>query len=157
MHTRVSNDLARCSDGTLALRYDVPVKRMSTSEAITRDIRVQVKAEYDSRRSRPEQNLWFFLYTVRITNEGSNTVQLLSRHWVITDAMGKVQEVRGPGVVGNQPILAPGESFEYTSGCPLTVPFGSMHGTYQMINDRKEQFDIEIAPFTLAEPHAAVN
>ena len=149
--------LARCSDGTLALRYDVPVKRMSTSEAITRDIRVQVKAEYDSRRSRPEQNLWFFLYTVRITNEGSNTVQLLSRHWVITDAMGKVQEVRGPGVVGNQPILAPGESFEYTSGCPLTVPFGSMHGTYQMINDRKEQFDIEIAPFTLAEPHAAVN
>jgi ApaG protein len=71
--------------------------------------------------------------------------------------MGKVQEVRGPGVVGNQPVLAPGESFEYTSGCPLTVPFGSMHGTYQMINDRKEQFDIEIAPFVLAEPSTAVN
>jgi ApaG protein len=76
---------------------------------------------------------------------------------VITDAMGKVQEVRGKGVVGNQPVLAPGQSFEYTSGCPLTVPFGSMQGTYQMINDRKEQFDIEIAPFVLAEPHSTVN
>lgn len=84
-------------------------------------------------------------------------MQLISRHWVITDAMGKVQEVRGPGVVGHQPVLAPGESFEYTSGCPLTVPFGSMHGTYQMIDDRKDHFDIEIAPFVLAEPHTAVN
>jgi ApaG protein len=130
---------------------------MSTSEATTRSVRVQVKAQYDPARSSPHDNQWFFLYTVRITNEGPNTVQLISRHWVITDAMGKVQEVRGPGVVGHQPVLAPGESFEYTSGCPLTVPFGSMHGTYQMINDRKEQFDIEIAPFVLAEPHTAVN
>ena len=132
-------------------------KRMSTSEAITKNIRVQVKAEYDPGRSNPRLNQWFFLYTVRITNQGSNTVQLISRHWIITDAMGKVQEVRGPGVVGHQPILAPGESFEYTSGCPLTVPFGSMHGTYQMVDDRKEQFDIEIAPFVLAEPRTAVN
>jgi ApaG protein len=130
---------------------------MSSSEATTKSIRVKVKAEYDPRRSSPQQNQWFFLYTVRITNEGSNTVQLISRHWVITDAMGKVQEVRGKGVVGNQPVLAPGQSFEYTSGCPLTVPFGSMQGTYQMINDRKEQFDIEIAPFVLAEPHSTVN
>jgi ApaG protein len=130
---------------------------MSSSEATTRDIRVQVKAQYDPGRSDPRQNQWFFLYTVRITNEGSNTVQLISRHWVITDAMGKVQEVRGPGVVGHQPVLAPGESFEYTSGCPLTVPFGSMHGTYQMIDDRQEQFDIEIAPFVLTEPNTAVN
>lgn len=149
--------LTRRSERALALGYDRYANRMSSSEATTREIRVTVKAEYDAGRSRPQQNLWFFLYTVRITNEGPNTVQLLSRHWVITDAMGKVQEVRGPGVVGNQPILAPGESFEYTSGCPLTVPFGSMHGTYQMVNDRKEQFDIEIAPFVLAEPHAAVN
>lgn len=133
------------------------LNQMSTSEATTRNIRVQVRAQYDSTRSNPNQNQWFFLYTVRITNEGRDTVQLISRHWVITDAMGKVQEVRGPGVVGNQPVLAQGESFEYTSGCPLTVPFGSMHGTYQMINDRKEQFDIEIAPFVLAEPHTAVN
>jgi ApaG protein len=130
---------------------------MSTSEATTRNIKVQVKSQYDPRRSNPNQNEWFFLYTVRITNEGSDTVQLMSRHWVITDGMGKVQEVRGPGVVGNQPVLAPGESFEYTSGCPLTVPFGSMQGTYQMVNDREEKFDIEIAPFVLMEPQTAVN
>lgn len=130
---------------------------MSSSEATTRSIRVHVKAEYDPGRSRPQQNQWFFLYTVRITNEGADTVQLISRHWVITDAMGKVQEVRGPGVVGHQPVLAPGQSFEYTSGCPLTVPFGSMQGTYQMINDVKQQFDIEIAPFVLAEPNSAIN
>ena len=130
---------------------------MSTSEATTRNIKVQVKSQYDPSRSNPNQNEWFFLYTVRITNEGSDTVQLMSRHWVITDGMGKVQEVRGPGVVGNQPVLAPGESFEYTSGCPLTVPFGSMQGTYQMVNDREEKFDIEIAPFVLMEPQTAVN
>jgi ApaG protein len=130
---------------------------MSTSEATTKNIKVQVKSQYDPSRSNPNQNEWFFLYTVRITNEGSDTVQLMSRHWVITDGMGKVQEVRGPGVVGNQPVLAPGESFEYTSGCPLTVPFGSMQGTYQMVNDRQEQFDIEIAPFVLMEPQTAVN
>ena len=130
---------------------------MSTSEATTKNIKVQVKSQYDPRRSNPNQNEWFFLYTVRITNEGSDTVQLMSRHWVITDGMGKVQEVRGPGVVGNQPVLAPGESFEYTSGCPLTVPFGSMQGTYQMVNDREEHFDIEIAPFVLMEPQTAVN
>jgi ApaG protein len=130
---------------------------MSTSEATTKNIKVQVKSQYDPSRSNPNQNEWFFLYTVRITNEGSDTVQLMSRHWVITDGMGKVQEVRGPGVVGNQPVLAPGESFEYTSGCPLTVPFGSMQGTYQMVNDREEQFDIEIAPFVLMEPQTAVN
>ncbi len=130
---------------------------MSTSEATTKNIKVQVKSQYDPSRSNPNQNEWFFLYTVRITNEGSETVQLMSRHWVITDGMGKVQEVRGPGVVGNQPVLAPGESFEYTSGCPLTVPFGSMQGTYQMVNDREEKFDIEIAPFVLMEPQTAVN
>ena len=130
---------------------------MSTSEATTKSIKVNVKSQYDPSRSNPNQNQWFFLYTVRITNEGSDTVQLMSRHWVITDGMGKVQEVRGPGVVGNQPVLAPGESFEYTSGCPLTVPFGSMQGTYQMVNDREEQFDIEIAPFVLMEPQTAVN
>jgi len=94
---------------------------------------------------------------VNITNEGHDTVQLISRHWIITDGMGEVEEVRGPGVVGNQPVLAPGKSFEYTSGCPLTTPFGSMHGTYQMIIQGDEQFDIEIAPFTLTEPYSTVN
>jgi len=130
---------------------------MSSSEAITKNIRVHVESRYDPGRSRPDQSQWFFLYTVSITNEGPDTVQLISRHWVITDAIGKVQEVRGPGVVGNQPVLAPGQSFQYTSGCPLTMPFGSMHGTYQMVNHRNEQFDIEIAPFALSEPDGTVN
>ena len=129
----------------------------TTSEATTRDIRVRVQAQFDPSRSNPNDSQWFFLYTVRITNEGRETVQLISRHWIITDGMEHVEEVRGPGVVGNQPVLKPGQSFEYTSGCPLTTPFGSMHGTYQMIDDRKEQFDIEIAPFVLAEPNTAVN
>ena len=130
---------------------------MSSSEAITKNIRVTVRSQYDPSRSRPNQSQWFFLYTVSISNEGRDTVQLVSRHWVIADGMGKVEEVQGPGVVGNQPVLAPGQSFEYTSGCPLTTPFGSMHGTYQMINQGKEQFDIEIAPFTLTEPYTTVN
>jgi ApaG protein len=130
---------------------------MSTSEAVTRDIRVSVQARYDPDRSNPQQSQWFFLYTVNIRNEGRNTVQLISRHWIITDAMGKVVEVKGPGVVGNQPKLAPGESFEYTSGCPLTTPFGSMHGTYQMVDQGGEEFDIQVAPFTLTEPYNMVN
>jgi ApaG protein len=130
---------------------------MPSSDAITRSIRVHVEAEYDPGRSNPPQNQWFFLYTVRITNEGPETVQLISRHWIITDAMSHIEEVRGPGVVGHQPILTPRQHFEYTSGCPLTTPFGSMHGTYQMVNDRGEHFDIEIAPFTLTEPYTTVN
>lgn len=130
---------------------------MFGSEATTRNIRVRVKAEYDPGRSSPQQNQWFFLYTVEITNEGTDTVQLLSRHWMITDAMGKIEEVRGPGVVGNQPVLAPTQSFKYTSGCPLTTPFGSMHGTYQMVSKNGEEFDIEIAPFALTEPYTTVH
>ena len=129
----------------------------TNSEATTRNIRVRVQAQYDPSRSSPQQSQWFFLYTVKITNEGQDTVQLISRHWIITDGMEHVEEVRGPGVVGNQPVLRPGHSFEYTSGCPLTTPFGSMHGTYQMINQSNEKFDIEIAPFTLTEPYTTVN
>jgi ApaG protein len=81
-------------------------------------------------------------------------VQLLSRHWIITDANGRVEEVRGAGVVGQQPRLRPGEAFEYTSGCPLPTPMGTMHGSYQMVNQRGERFDALIQPFTLAEPYA---
>jgi len=125
-----------------------------TSDAVTQGIRVQVVARYDPSRSNPHQNQWFFLYTVTLTNEGSITTQLISRHWIITNANGKVEEVKGPGVVGEQPILAPGQSFEYTSGCPLPTSFGTMHGTYQMITAKGEQFDATIAPFTLSEPHA---
>lgn len=127
---------------------------MSTSEAVTKGIRVRVTTQYDPSRSMPQINRWFFLYTVQIANEGAETAQLISRHWIITDATGHVEEVRGPGVVGEQPVLAPGQSFEYTSGCPLTTPFGSMRGTYQMETSSGERFDAEIAEFTLSEPHA---
>jgi len=125
-----------------------------TSDTVTQGVRVQVKSQYDPTRSRPNQQQWFFLYTIQIANEGSEAVQLISRHWIITDANGKVEEVRGPGVVGEQPVLAPGQSFEYTSGCPLTTPFGTMHGAYQMTTKAGERFDAKIAPFTLSEPHA---
>lgn len=130
---------------------------MSTSEAVTRGVRIRVKAEYAPERSQPLKNQWFFLYTIQIANEGTETVQLLSRHWLITDAMGHVDEVRGPGVVGKQPVLSPGQSFQYTSGCPLTTPFGSMHGTYQMITQAGDMFDVEVAPFTLTEPYDRVH
>lgn len=126
---------------------------MFTSEATTRGVRVHVTAEYAPERSRPAENEWFFLYTVRIMNEGAQTIRLLSRHWIITDANGEVSEVRGDGVVGEQPELEPGEGFEYTSGCPLGTSFGTMHGTYQMVTKGGDAFDAEIAPFTLSEPY----
>ena len=126
---------------------------MFSSEAVTRGIRVHVDAEYAPERSRPNQSEWFFLYTVTISNEGTEPVQLLTRHWIITDGTGRVEEVRGPGVVGQQPLLQPGESFRYTSGCPLTTAFGVMEGTYQMVSGGGEQFDARIAPFTLSEPY----
>lgn len=127
---------------------------MGSSEAVTKGVRVEVKTEYDPSRSMPEQNRWFFLYTVEISNQGPETVQLLSRHWVITDAHGHVEEVKGPGVVGEKPVLGEGESFEYTSGCPLTTPYGSMHGTYQMVTEGGERFDATIAEFALAQPQS---
>jgi ApaG protein len=126
-------------------------------EAVTRNIRVHVEAEFAPARSNPPQSQWFFYYRVRVVNEGPETVQLVSRHWIITDAMGAMREVRGPGVVGKQPTLEPGESFEYTSGCDLTTPFGSMRGTYQMVTSGQEQFDIEIPMFTLTEPYTTVH
>jgi len=130
---------------------------MFTSEAVTRKVRVRVATQYDPGRSNPAEHQWFFLYTVNIANEGQETVQLLSRHWIITDGMGQVREVRGPGVVGHQPVLAPGQRFEYTSGCDLTTPFGSMHGTYQMVTETQKQFDVEIAPFVLSTPDTTVH
>jgi ApaG protein len=126
---------------------------MFTSEATTRSVRVRVESEYAPDRSQPCKNQWFFLYTVTISNEGVETLQLLTRHWVITDGTGHVEEVRGPGVVGKQPTLRPGESFEYTSGCPLATPFGVMEGSYQMMSEAGERFDVKIAPFTLSEPY----
>ena len=127
---------------------------MSTSEAVTRGIRVRVRAQYVPERSGPAQGQWFFAYEIRIVNEGPKTVQLISRHWIITDARGEVEEVRGPGVVGAQPVLEPGQEFVYTSFCPLKTPFGSMRGTYQMVTREGEWFDAEIASFALSEPYS---
>jgi ApaG protein len=126
---------------------------MSTSEAVTRGIRVRVFSQYSPERSQPAHNQWVFLYTVEITNEASETVQLLTRHWIITDGHGRVEEVNDAGVVGEQPVLEPGDAFKYTSGCRLATSFGMMHGTYQMSTGQGETFDVEIAPFTLSEPY----
>jgi ApaG protein len=127
----------------------------ATSETVTRGIRVSVRSRYAAEHSQPWQQRWFFLYTVRIANEGPETVQLISRHWIITDGLGSTEEVRGLGVVGQQPTLEPGESFEYTSGCPLSTPFGSMRGTYQLVTvpKRSDGFDVEIAAFALEAPY----
>ena len=119
------------------------------SDAITNGIRVEVLSRYSPENSEPGRDAWVFQYTVRITNQGSDKVQLVSRHWVITDALDRVEEVDGPGVIGEQPILAPGESFKYSSWCPLKSPMGMMHGTYQMVRTDGSRFDIEIAPFAL--------
>ena len=129
---------------------------VSGSEAITNGIRIKVVSQYlpDHAASEPRDRQWFFTYTVRISNEGLDTVQLVSRHWFITDATGHTEEDRGPGVVGAQPVLAPGESFEYTSGCPLRTAFGTMKGCYQMVSDDGQEFDAEIAPFALNVPYA---
>ena len=126
---------------------------MFSSESSTRGVSVSVLSEYAADRSRPGQNQWFFLYTITITNNTEETIQLLSRHWIITDGSGHVEEVKGPGVVGQQPVLAPGEAFTYTSGCPLGTPFGKMEGTYQMVSRSGDFFDVTIAPFTLSEPY----
>jgi ApaG protein len=126
---------------------------MFRSEATTKGVRVEVMAEYAPDQSHPKDDRWFFLYTITITNEGQDVVQLLSRHWLITNGTGQVKEVRGPGVVGEQPVLAPSESFTYTSGCPLDTSFGTMEGTYQMVTKSGVRFDAKIAPFTLSEPY----
>lgn len=121
-------------------------------ESVSRNIRVSVQARYAPERSNAARGLWFFLYDIVIANESEETVQLLSRHWIITDANGEVEEVRGPGVVGKQPVLPPGQAFRYTSACPLRTPFGSMQGTYQMVTQERQQFDVEIPAFALRDP-----
>jgi ApaG protein len=124
------------------------------SDTTTRGIRVQVKSAYLPERSSPRESSYLFMYNIRISNVGSQTAQLISREWIITNADGEVERVKGPGVVGEQPVLPPGGSFEYTSYCPLKTPVGAMQGTYQMVTADGEQFDAVIAPFTLAVPNA---
>ncbi len=125
-----------------------------TSSAMTDGIRVTVRSEYIADQSAPSSSRYAFAYTVRIANEGVEPARLMTRHWIITDGVGKVEEVRGPGVVGRQPALRPGEHFEYTSGCQLATPRGEMRGTYQMHRPDGRVFDATIAPFLLALPHS---
>jgi ApaG protein len=124
------------------------------SDTTTRGIRIQVRSEFLPERSSPRENQYIFQYHVRIANVGSETAQLISREWTITNAEGEVAKVQGGGVVGEYPVLAPGGEFEYTSYCPLRTAVGTMQGSYQMVTADGEHFDAVIAPFTLAVPHA---
>jgi ApaG protein len=124
------------------------------SIAMTKGIRVEVESTYLPEQSEPTSKRFVFAYTVTIANEGTETVQLKTRHWIITDATGHVQEVRGEGVVGETPVLKPKDKFEYTSGCILKTPWGTMNGEYQMYKTDGSWFDAEIAPFLLATPGA---
>ncbi|QGX40478.1 Co2+/Mg2+ efflux protein ApaG [Permianibacter aggregans] len=114
------------------------------------DIRIQT--QYVEDQSNPDDNRFVFAYTIRIENRGERAAQLVSRHWIITDSNGETVEVRGQGVVGEQPLLRPGESFEYTSGTVLNTPLGSMEGSYQMLGEDGNEFDATIPPFSLVEP-----
>ncbi|HXT97192.1 MAG TPA: Co2+/Mg2+ efflux protein ApaG [Polyangia bacterium] len=122
------------------------------SSALTRGILVTVRSEYIPARSSAQAKQYAFAYTVTIANQGRVTAQLKSRHWIISDAFGAVQEVRGEGVIGAQPVLRPGEAFEYTSWCVIATPSGTMRGTYQMVTSDGDRFDAEVAPFALAPP-----
>ncbi|HVT56233.1 MAG TPA: Co2+/Mg2+ efflux protein ApaG [Xanthobacteraceae bacterium] len=121
--------------------------------AVTHDIQVTVTPSFLPDRSSAENARFFWAYKIEIVNLGKATVQLKTRHWKITDAHGKLQEVRGPGVVGEQPVLKPGGRFEYTSGVPLTTATGMMAGTYQMETETGETFDVEVPAFSLDSPH----
>jgi ApaG protein len=125
---------------------------MPRSAATTQGIVVEVESEYVPERSDPARHAYFFIYHVTIRNEGDTPAQLITRHWIITNAEGRVQEVRGPGVVGYTPHLMPGQEFAYTSACPLDTPIGVMHGSFQLVRPDGQQFDAQIAPFTLAKP-----
>lgn len=116
------------------------------------DIRIGVKTAYIPEQSDPASDRYVFAYTITIANHGTASAQLISRHWVITDAEQKEQEVRGLGVVGEQPFLKPGESFEYTSGTSMTTPVGTMRGSYQMVAEDGQKFDAEVPEFTLSMP-----
>lgn len=130
---------------------DPPPSETGHSDVTTRGVRVRVGAQYLPQRSHPEDGHWFYAYRVAIRNLGEQTVKLLSRHWIVRDADGETTEVRGQGVVGEQPELAPGGSYEYVSGCPLQTTWGTMEGSYRMLRDDGELFDARIGRFTLAQ------
>ena len=148
------NKLKQQADDAPANPPQTGAQGTRTKDTTTRGIRIQVQSKYLAERSSPRDEQYLFAYQVRISNVGTETAQLVSREWIITSAEGDVEHVKGPGVVGEQPVLAPGGSFEYTSYCPLKTAVGSMHGTYQMVTGDGETFDAQIAPFTLAVPNA---
>jgi ApaG protein len=118
---------------------------------ITREIEIVVEPSYAPEQSQPARGQYFFIYTIRITNQSQTATQLLTRHWVITDGNGDVREVKGPGVVGEQPVIEPGASYEYSSYCPLPTPTGNMRGTYRMMDENGAQYDVKIPLFFLRE------
>ena len=138
--------------GILAGKDSSKLVTMTMDTQKEHNITVEVVTDYVEGQSEPESERYVFSYTITIRNEGGEPAQLVSRHWLITDANGNIQEVKGEGVVGEQPHLKPGEGFQYTSGAMITTPVGSMQGTYQMVTDNGDEFDAEIAPFTLAIP-----
>ncbi len=122
-------------------------------EETTRSITVFVEPQFLENQSKPDEGTYVWSYTIVVRNIGQETVKLLTRHWIITDAIGRKQEVRGSGVIGEQPVLKPGTQFQYTSGCPLNTSSGVMEGSYGMINEKGEQFEIAIPAFSLDSPH----
>ena len=122
-------------------------------EETTRSITVFVEPQFLENQSKPDEGSFVWSYTIVVRNTGQETVKLLTRHWIITDAIGRKQEVRGDGVIGEQPVLKPGTQFQYTSGCPLNTSSGVMEGSYGMINEKGEQFEIAIPAFSLDSPH----
>lgn len=136
------------------LPASAPRSGVRTSDTTTRGIRIEVTSEYVPERSSPAEQEYFFQYHVRISNTGTERTKLVSRKWVITDADGQVERAEGPGVVGEQPVLAPGAEFKYTSFCPLRTPVGAMQGSYHMVTTDGEGFDAAISVFTLAVPRA---
>lgn len=127
---------------------------MSVQKQLSPRFEVEVTVSYVDKESRPDSGYYFFAYRVEIKNKGDAPAQLMSRHWIITDALGQVEEVRGAGVIGVQPRINPGQSFEYDSACPLNSPSGSMRGTYQFTTDEGDSFDVEIPEFYLVSPCA---
>ncbi|WP_413290767.1 Co2+/Mg2+ efflux protein ApaG [Bdellovibrio sp. HCB337] len=127
---------------------------MPIQKSMTPHIQVAVTTVYVPAESRPEQNYHFFAYKISIKNTGARSAQLMSRHWVITDALGRTEDVRGPGVVGLQPKIAAGQTFEYESACPLNTSSGSMKGTYQMVSEEGETFSVDVPEFYLIAPQA---
>ncbi|HSX56318.1 MAG TPA: Co2+/Mg2+ efflux protein ApaG [Sphingomonas sp.] len=131
------------------------MKALFSQEEITRDIVVRVSVSYLPEQSEPDRGRWFWAYHIRIENEGHQAVQLLTRHWIITDGRGSRHSVEGEGVVGEQPMIAPGASYDYVSGCPLATPTGSMQGSYRMIGADGMEFDVAIPKFSLLAPAVA--